>query len=52
MLSDWSFFKNLWVIALIVGMLDVSRPHGRAMIQALLPRLVAFSEDHPVDEYL
>ena len=47
-----AFFKNLWVLVNAVVNFDLSSPHGQALIKATLPRVVAFSEDHAVGEYL
>ena len=47
-----AFFKDLWVLANVVVNFDLSGPQGQSLIKAILPRVVAFSEDHAVDQYL
>lgn len=47
-----AFFKNLYIVAVLVSFLDTTSCQGKALLQALLPRVVAFSEDHDVKKYL
>lgn len=52
--SDYqlAYFKNLFVIGVLVNVLDTSNPEGRQLLEALLPRVIAFSEDHDLKSYL
>ena len=46
------FFGSLFGLVLLVNNFDADRPHARAMLQTRLPRLIAFSEDHDLGQFL
>lgn len=52
--SDYqlAYYKNLFVIGVLVNVLDISNPEGKLLLKALLPRVMAFSEDHNVKSFL
>ena len=47
-----AFFRNLVVTTAVIGLMDLTRPHAKAFIPALVARLIAFAEDHAVSDFL
>jgi|GEM_PF-1171122 len=47
-----AFFRNLAVAVNVIALSDTSHPYLRTTVQALLPRVIAFSEDHEVTSLL
>ena len=47
-----TFFRVLFVLTMVVGITDISGSYGRAILEAGVPRIVAFSEDHDVRKFL
>ncbi|MEZ4681306.1 MAG: phosphotransferase [Caldilineaceae bacterium] len=47
-----AFFRNLSVAVNVIALSDTSHPYLNTTVKALLPRLIAFSEDHEVSGLL
>ncbi len=47
-----AFFRNLMVAVVCANVVDITRPHGRALMNVFISRLASFAEDHNVCEFL
>lgn len=47
-----SYFKNLYTVGILVGLLDTSSEQGKTLLRALIPRVAAFCDEHDVQRYV
>ncbi|MBT3313825.1 MAG: DUF1679 domain-containing protein [Anaerolineae bacterium] len=47
-----AFFRSLHILVVVVSVTDITRDYAKKILRALLPRIIAFGEDHKVQKFL